>query len=155
MALVDQLEGGAPPSFDAPMAKATFAAVHRAISAGAVRACHDLSEGGLAVAIAEMAFAGGRGATIQLDALPKPMDNPTLEPHMLLFSESNTRFLCEVAPDRWDAFGAAMAGVPHARIGVVTSGNLRILASDAADVAPLVDADPRELKAVWQAPLAW
>lgn len=44
---------------DVPVAKRTFAGVHRAIREGLVRACHDLSEGGLATAVAEMAFAGG------------------------------------------------------------------------------------------------
>ena len=44
----------------------TFAALHRAIQRGLVRACHDLSEGGLAVAAAEMAFAGGLGARIDV-----------------------------------------------------------------------------------------
>ena len=46
------------------LAPKVFAAVHAAISAGLVRACHDLSEGGLAVALAEMAFAGGIGADV-------------------------------------------------------------------------------------------
>ena len=51
--------GGAVPKVDLELAPQVFAAVHAAITNGLVRACHDLSEGGLAVAIAEMAFAGG------------------------------------------------------------------------------------------------
>ncbi len=65
-ALVNDLAGGQVPTVDAEQARETFAAVHRAIHGGLVRACHDLSEGGLAVAAAEMAFAGGLGA--QIDA---------------------------------------------------------------------------------------
>ncbi|HYW78431.1 MAG TPA: phosphoribosylformylglycinamidine synthase subunit PurL, partial [Thermoguttaceae bacterium] len=57
-ALVHGLSGGQVPRVDAETAKEMFAALHNAIDAGLVRACHDLSEGGLAVAIAEMAFAG-------------------------------------------------------------------------------------------------
>ena len=49
---------------------ATFAAVHHAIRAGLVRACHDLSEGGLAAAVAEMAFAGGLGAHVDVVKAP-------------------------------------------------------------------------------------
>ena len=75
------------------VARKTFAAMHRAIHAGLVRACHDLSEGGLAVAAAEMAFAGGFGAKIDLQAMPCDDD---LDAASRLFSESNTRFLCEV-----------------------------------------------------------
>ena len=108
------------------LAKRTFAAMHKAIHAGLVRACHDLSEGGLAVAAAEMAFAGGFGAKIPSPKtrpisplpsgegpgvraagfLPSPsgrgaggeaLANCCPPPH-LLFSESNTRFLSEVSP---------------------------------------------------------
>ena len=61
-ALVNGLSGGQVPTVDADVARETFAAMHRAIRAGLVRACHDLSEGGLAVAVAEMAFAGGEVA---------------------------------------------------------------------------------------------
>ena len=70
--------------------------MHRAIRGGLVRACHDLSEGGLAVAAAEMAFAGGLGARLQLDAMPA--SGELGDARRCLFSESNTRFLCEVAP---------------------------------------------------------
>ena len=62
----NDLDGGQVPQVDPARGQATFAALHRAIDAGLVRACHDLSEGGLAVAAAEMAFAGGFGAEIDL-----------------------------------------------------------------------------------------
>ena len=72
----------------------------------------------------------------------------------LLFSESNTRFLCEVPPERADAFEALLDGVPHARIGEVTdSGRLQIVAGDSGNA--LVDADLKTLKEAWQKPLRW
>ncbi|MBN1395641.1 MAG: phosphoribosylformylglycinamidine synthase, partial [Pirellulales bacterium] len=71
-ALVEGLSGGKAPMVDFHRAKATFAALHSAISNGLVRACHDLSEGGMAAAAAEMAFAGGLGAKISLQNLPSP-----------------------------------------------------------------------------------
>ncbi|MEM6799023.1 MAG: phosphoribosylformylglycinamidine synthase subunit PurL, partial [Planctomycetota bacterium] len=74
-ALVNELAGGQPPVVDAEAAKRLFAAVHKAINSGAVAACHDLSEGGLAVALAEMAFAGGLGAAVDLDAMPLDATN--------------------------------------------------------------------------------
>ena len=55
------------PKLDPLVAKKTFAAIHFAIHAGLVRSCHDLSEGGLAVAVAEMAFAGGLGAENRIE----------------------------------------------------------------------------------------
>jgi len=192
-AIVQSLGGGHVPTVDADVAKRTFAAVHRAIDAGLVRACHDLSEGGLAVAAAEMALAGNFGARLFLAHVPHAvevdeesaaearrladqMPDEQLHPlctypaatAALLFSESNTRFLCEVRPDDADAFEAAMADVPCALVGeVVDTGKLQIIGiprpipDDKADApteigAPLVvEADLTALKEAWQKPLAW
>jgi phosphoribosylformylglycinamidine synthase len=153
-ALVTGLQGGHVPAVDAQAAKRTFAAVHQAITAGLVRACHDLSEGGLAVAAAEMAFAGGLGAKISLHSVPR--DLPAGLPQadlVLLFAESNTRFLCEVAPPNAAAFEAALQGVPLARIGEVTPGDrLEILATAGAKA---IDGAIADLKEAWQKPLRW
>jgi phosphoribosylformylglycinamidine synthase len=73
-ALVHGLSGGHVPQVDPPTARRTFGALHQAIAAGLVRACHDLSEGGLAVALAEMAFAGGLAADVELDGMPQAID---------------------------------------------------------------------------------
>jgi phosphoribosylformylglycinamidine synthase len=122
--------GSEVPRVDTTVAKKTFAAMHHAIKSGTVRACHDLSEGGLAVAAAEMAFAGGCGAKIRLSELPT--DVPTAErgenfESVLLYSESNTRFLVEVSPAKQSQFETALAGVPHAHVGEVTeTGCLQI-----------------------------
>ena len=71
-ALVNDLDGGASAARSIPScATATFAAVHAAIDAGLVRSCHDLSEGGLAAALAEMAFAGGLGIDVEIETLSR------------------------------------------------------------------------------------
>src|SRR5579885_850468 len=62
--LVTGRDGGAVPRPDLALAPRTFARLYDMIRRGLVRACHDLSEGGLAVALAEMAFAGGVGADV-------------------------------------------------------------------------------------------
>lgn len=149
-ALVEGLSGGAVPKVDPEMAKRTFAALHQAIDAGLVRACHDLSEGGLAVAAAEMAFAGGLGARLELANVPH--DVGAHDTAVLLFSESNTRFLCEVRPDDSPAFEAGLAATAHARVGEVTEPQ-RFEIFGAA--GPLVAADVSALKEAWQAPLRW
>jgi phosphoribosylformylglycinamidine synthase len=192
-ALVHSLAGGQVPRVDAETARKTFLALHEAIDQGLVRACHDLSEGGLAVAAAEMAFAGDRGARIYLNRVPQAIEAdepasveasrlarlmPARPPHplatypaaaaVLLFSESNTRFLCEVRPEDAAAFEAIVADVPHARIGeVVDSGELEIMGiprpiageavrSPAEVETPVViRADLDRLKHAWQAPLDW
>src|SRR5262249_38947372 len=84
--LVHGIEGGAVPQVDLTRAPGIFQGLHRAIQQGLIRACHDLSEGGLAVAVAEMAFAGGVGA--DLTNIRGIADKETDE--VLLFSESTT-----------------------------------------------------------------
>jgi phosphoribosylformylglycinamidine synthase len=151
--LVHKLRGGEVPKVDPLLARRTFAAVHAAIDKSLVRSCHDLSEGGLAVAAAEMAFAGGLGARLNLAAVPhnSPADD-SLET-ILMFSESNTRFLCEVPPDRATEFEKALAEIPHARLGeVVDQSQLEILG---VKNTPIVIADLKSLKAAWQRPLQW
>jgi phosphoribosylformylglycinamidine (FGAM) synthase-like enzyme len=82
-----------------------------------VKACHDLSEGGLAVAAAEMAFAGGFGLELDLQKVP---GKDLTRSDFVLFSESNSRFLIEVAEvDRAD-FELLMKGKSCALIGKVT-----------------------------------
>ena len=149
--LVHEAEGGAGPKVDPQAAKTTFAAIHAAIDAGLVRACHDLSEGGLAAALAEMCFAGGLGADVDLAGVPHADDAG--ETVALLFAESNTRFVCEVSPDSAEAFEKILSGVPCGRIGSVAGdGKLTITASEGK---PVVDAPIAELKEAWQAPLRW
>jgi len=148
-----ECSGGHVPKVDAARAKAIFLAVHAAIRGGCVRACHDLSEGGLAVALAEMAFAGGLGATVQLDELPHDLGaNATDLAATLLFSESNTRFVCEVPADRAADFEARLQGLPCGLVGQVTS-------SPRLEVQwrgqTLVAAGIADLKEAWQAPLRW
>ncbi len=121
-----------------------------------MRACHDLSEGGLAVAVAEMAFAGGCGAQIFLDQVPSDVPVGPLHALTLLFSESNTRFLCEVSPDSLPEFLAAVDGIAYAQIGTVTADRLIVYPSKTeAGAAAVLVADPAELKAAWQAPFKW
>jgi phosphoribosylformylglycinamidine synthase II len=82
-------EAGAAPQPD-PEAPARYRRLHAAIRAGLVRACHDVSEGGLAVALAELCIAGRLGAV--LDQLGHP------DPATALFAESTGRLVVEVRP---------------------------------------------------------
>ncbi len=86
---------GAAPQPD-PAAPDRYRRLHAAIRAGLVAACHDVSEGGLAVALAELCIAGRLGATV--DALPHD-DTATA-----LFAESIGRLVVEVAPGDVEGF---------------------------------------------------
>ena len=117
----------------------------KALTQGLVLSAHDLSEGGLAVAAAEMAFSGKGGITLNLDALPTVggWKNNAVP----CFGESTGRFLVEVDPDMADEFAAAMAGTPCARIGsATTDGKLTITAGGAT----VLQAEIAELKNIWK-----
>jgi phosphoribosylformylglycinamidine synthase len=88
------------PKLHPSKARKNYYNLTKAIDYGMVKSCHDLSEGGLAVAAAEMAFANNIGLTLDLNAIP----NKTITRNdFLLFSESNSRLLIEVSPkDRYD-----------------------------------------------------
>src|SRR5262249_654885 len=146
LGLVENLDGGHVPTVNPQLAKATFAALHKAIQSGFVRACHDLSEGGLAVAAAEMAFAGGLGARVFLRQVPTTLDAATIGADgerlnaILLFAESNTRFLCEVPQDAVGHFESILGDVPHAAIGeVIADAKLQIVNYDPGNPFHVID----------------
>ena len=108
--------GKTVPKVQTAHAKKNFKAVTKAIDLGLVKACHDLSEGGLAVSAAEMALAGGYGLEFDLRKVPS---EAVYRNDFMLFSESNSRFLLEVPEKTRDDFEAAMKGVVCAEIGGV------------------------------------
>ena len=149
-ALVNGLDGGQVPKVDFDQAPQIFAALHAATCNRLVRSCHDLSEGGLAVAASEMAFAGGLGAELDLQELAKSNGLPDT---VQLFSESNTRFLVEIEPARRDEFEQTFANLPCQLLGTVTDGDrLQIVGGESRT---LIDIPIAELKESWQSPLAW
>jgi phosphoribosylformylglycinamidine synthase len=148
--LVNGIQGGEPPRVDLELAPRIFRKLHEAIRRGLVRSCHDLSEGGLAVAAAEMAFAGGVGADVTgVRGVAGQEADATV-----LFAESNSRFLVEVTPNHVEAFQECMGGdVPLAPIGqTCKEQRLRIAGSDGEWI---VWVSLAELKEAWQKPLRW
>jgi phosphoribosylformylglycinamidine synthase len=105
---------GAPPPVDLDAERRTGDLVRGLIRSGAVSAVHDVSDGGLLVAIAEMALAGGHG--VALDAVPDP-----LPAHALWFGEDQGRYVVAASPDKADAIhkASAVAMVPLRLLGKV------------------------------------
>jgi len=143
--------GNAVPKVDARSAVKIFRALSRATGKRLVRSCHDLSEGGLGAALAEMAFAGGLGAQISLKKVPVSGD--ARRDDTILFSESNSRFLVEVAPEDKKDFEKALAGLPFAMIGQVTGSGRLEIEGDKGNL--VIDEDIYALKESWQRPLRW
>jgi phosphoribosylformylglycinamidine synthase len=142
--------GNRVPQVNLKTAPRIFSAVHKAIACGSVRACHDLSEGGLAVAAAEMAFAGGLGMDLDLASVPR--EDGLEDAGRVLFSESTTRFLVEVDAARASDFEKRFKRLPVARVGTVTDAG-RLTIRDARGKA-VIDAACAELREAWQRPLA-
>ena len=135
------------PKVDAAVALARYKAVNAAQRSGLIRSCHDLSDGGLGVALAEKAFAGGFG--IQAD-LGQVAVEGALRVDTLLFSESQSRLLVTVRPEQQAAFEALFAGQVSSLIGEVTAApRLQLTLAGEA----IIDSDILELKEAWQAPL--
>jgi phosphoribosylformylglycinamidine synthase len=146
--------GGDVPQVDALANLARYAALHQAIRSGLVQAAHDLSDGGLSVAVAEMAIAGRLGAEIDLAAVPTAgaACPDELSPEILLYSESAGRLLVCVAPNRAEAFEALFKGQHLARIGRVTEEPSLAVRQGKT---PVLDAAVEDLAAAWKATLDW
>ncbi len=122
-----------------------------AIAKGLVVSCHDCSEGGLAVALAEMAFAGGLGIEADLRGLPKNKDCDRADAQ--LFSESNSRYIVEVEPKKYDSFAKLMLNLPFGQIAKVTDSPTLIIKDQ--NGKKVVNAEINSLKQAWQKTFDW
>ncbi len=131
------------PKVDARRARRTMAALGKAIRDGLVLSCHDLSEGGLGVALTEMAIGGGFGCRVALKRVPGA--HRFRRDDFLLFSESNSRFLCEVHQKHRRSFERALAGSSCASIGRVDdSGVIQVSGLAGRPVVRLPVGDARK-----------
>lgn len=126
-----------------------FQRVQAAIQQGLVASCHDCSDGGLGVALAETAFAGDLGMEIELSAVPT---EGVSRRDVLLFSESQGRFVLTIPERHQKAFEALIQGIPAGCIGRVTQAPYLTLSMNGQVV---LKAPISELKTAWKAPLAW
>ncbi|OGX88642.1 AIR synthase-related protein [Hymenobacter glacialis] len=130
--------GANVPKVDFKKAKALYTLVGQANDQHLIQSCHDLSDGGLAVALAECTFGYNCGASIDLPdtglALPAQ-----------LFSESHSRFLATVAPEDVVAF-EALLGSRATRLGTVTKDVRLVVRHGGREV---ISADTDVLRSVW------
>ncbi len=140
--------GNKVPTVDMAKAYKRYRAYHEAVLNGSVASCHDLSDGGLAVATAESAFAGGYGMSLDLSQILWKGDEAGRNDTALLFSESASRHLVTIHPDKREAFEAAMSGNCFAQIGVVTEKPVLVITGLAGGM--VLKAGLVELKDAWQ-----
>ncbi len=132
LSVVARREEGAPPRVDLAAERRNGEFVASLIAGGRITAAQDLSDGGLAVALAEMALSGGIGATIEASG-PE---------HAFVFGEDQGRYVLTAAPEETGAIleAAARAGVPIARIGVTGGAALTLGHAAPAGLAALREA---------------
>ncbi|GGO06860.1 phosphoribosylformylglycinamidine synthase subunit PurL [Saccharibacillus kuerlensis] len=137
---------GRPPQLDLAVEKKLLSGVLEAIQSGLVRSAHDLSDGGLAVALAESCIGGGFGAQVSLHT--GEIGEEGLRPDFALFSESQSRILLSATPENADALlsGLKAHGVPAVKIGRVSGLQLHIT----VDGKEVMSEEVHTLKQVWE-----
>ena len=137
-------EEGAPPPVDLIEERRVGTFVRGLIRAGTVTACHDISDGGLAVALAEMAMAGGLGAAIRL-----PQDAASL--HGYLFGEDQARYVVSVPAKAADALlsAAADAGIIATVLGSTGGDSLSFTNSEGGAHAAIAVAKLTKAHDTW------
>lgn len=136
-------EEGPPPPVDLAIERRHGAFVRELIAAGLVDCVHDLSDGGLACAAAEIALASGIGVRLRAPAGPAPV--------AALFGEDQGRYLLALRPQTWAAVAArgGAAGVPIAAIGALTGAAVSLADADGGDLGAVELADLRRAHEDW------
>jgi len=145
------LTGGKIPRVEPETARKTFAAIHEAISSSVVRACHDVSDGGLAAAVAEMCMAGRLGASILLASVPHAGSD--IPESALMFSENPSRFVVEIRPGDEPRFQEILKahGLSHwGRIGTVDPARQAGFIVQGRDGRKLIDIEIPKMLGAWQ-----
>ena len=138
--------GRAVPEVRMNRAKKTVNSIVKAIDSGYVKSCHDVSEGGVAIAAAEMVISGGYGMDLRLEDVPRSRRMNRND--CLLFSESNSRFLVEVPVRHREHFESLMKDNVYAAIGRVRKDNY--LSFHGLNGEKTVGASITELRDCWK-----
>jgi phosphoribosylformylglycinamidine synthase len=136
------------PKVDAKSALHRYRTVNAAQEEGLLASCHDLSDGGLGVALAETAFAGGFGLEIDLNRVPSDV---SMREDKLLYSESASRLLVTIKPENQKHFETLFADQECACIGRVAGDEYLKIIGMQSEI--LVYSTISDLKEAWQSPL--
>ena len=128
---------GAPPPVDLEIERRNGDFIRGAIRDGRISGCHDVSDGGIAVALAEMAIASGHGVEIT--------GKPEIPVHAWAFGEDQGRYVVTCPDSEGFVAAAEAAGVPISRIGNVGGGSLTLPGAKPISVAALRDTHSRWL----------
>ncbi len=136
---IHKLSSGQVPRVNLKKEKTLLRSMLRTLRSGRVESVHDVSKGGLAVALAEMSVQGRKGVTVDLDEAP----NITSRMDNLLFSESRSRFVLETKPRNTTSIVHSFRrlGIPAAKVGSVTDNGIEFLSKEQSIITiPLAEA---------------
>ncbi len=139
--------GNIAPKVRGKDAKKLFKTLEKAIKSGIIKSCHDISDGGIACALAESAFAGGLGVEIDLSSVPAPR---IFRDDFLLFSESQSRFIASINENDLEKFEALFRKIEFAIIGKVRSDEKFLIRG--INNNTIIDTDIKSLMDAWQLP---
>ncbi|MEO0293128.1 MAG: AIR synthase-related protein, partial [candidate division WOR-3 bacterium] len=137
---------GEPPEVNGPLSYKILKKISDGIRKNLFLSVHDLSEGGLAVGLAEMCFSNEIGCEVDISFI-----TPTLREDILLFSESNSRFLLEVKRDKARYVERHLKGIPFYKIGE-TRGDSFILKKERKTI---MDVKIRHILDLWEKAVKW
>ncbi|MEX2579837.1 MAG: phosphoribosylformylglycinamidine synthase subunit PurL [Verrucomicrobiales bacterium] len=143
------IENAEVPATNFEEAFATYRKYHEAVRQGLVLSAHDVGEGGLAGCLAEAAFSGKGGLEIDLCSLPADDDASDAA---LLFGESPSRLVVEIAPENLEKMAALFEGLPFASLGVATEAHRKLRIERGGKT--LIDEPLDDLKSIWKSGLA-
>jgi phosphoribosylformylglycinamidine synthase len=124
--LTAEVNEGARPELDLQLERRVQAFVLEAAAGRLLRSCHDVSDGGIGVALAECCISGNRGAQVVIDALRTGSEG--MRAAGILFGEGQSRFLISFATEALMALNelADRHRVPMVNVGVTGGGNIRV-----------------------------
>ena len=141
--------GNNVPKVNPASAKKIYKALNRITEKKLAASIHDCSDGGMAVALAETAFAGGLGMEISIKNVPAD----TKRNDFILFSESNSRFIVTVHPENKDSFEKLLNGLVFSHIGYVTEDKIFVVRGINGNI--IISETIKTLKKAWQKTLKW
>lgn len=140
------------PIVDLAKNLAAYKKLHKAMEKGLVASAHDISDGGIAVALAECCIGGAIGCEANFNSVMISEGSEGARHDKLLFSESAGRFIVSVSPKCAPDFEQAMKGAAHSRIGTVSDdGILKIFGVHGI----LVDEKVENLEKAFKKTITW
>jgi phosphoribosylformylglycinamidine synthase len=140
--------GNGVPRVNGEKARSLYKKLYQAMQRGLIRSCHDCSDGGLGVALAETAFAGCLGMEIDLGKVPY---SGSKRNDFLLFSETQSRFVVTLDPSKKKTWEGLFGDTTYGEIGVASDDDIfRVIGLDGKKI---IEASIYDLKEAWQKPL--